>query len=593
MPKIIDTIRFFEWGKQAPKNSRFKGIMNDKMIFGYNGYMDYTGRKDAVEENIKDQLTLFEDGFIGYTAREGAASGSTVSSIGVLTPEKRKELRRIGSAAFNKPGDLIWDMVISMESYEEAHKNHLYHQADYAAVIEKILPQFFRKVGFDPQNMIWWMDYHNNKKHPHMHVVFMEKIHTRDKGSFTEKQLKTLKQIIAKEMTVRETIRELTGNDYETQFRLKDQEKEEMMEALHTVDFSKIDSIKALAAALPRSGRMQYGSYNILPYRESIDRITDQLLQSDHLKKAYEDYLRALDPLDQAMKNDADESTIRKTELKKLHSEIGNIILREIRKFQDRPVYRSWVSGRQLVSWMDETEDKERSGRSEVIHKEYEDLRKEHREALESSQRPNKAIFDGIYYRYEEILNSDCDPRTAACIHHKLAQMEFFGEGTSRNLNLAKMHCLKAIEEGSIHSYPLMAKICFARKEITEGMNALYAGMANGDGVSEYMLGIEMIYGKRTERDKEGGYRCLISSAVHGFQPAVDYLDSHNPKAFDEVQRARVARSMWGHFQSRSVGNEISGYLHNDEKIHHLQGRIENEIEVYLNNQKTLSRRTR
>ena len=88
MPKIIDTVRFFEWGKPAPKNSRFKGTMNAKMIFGANGYMDYTGRKDAVEENVKDQLTLFEDGFLGYTSRESASTGSTVSSLGVLTPEK-------------------------------------------------------------------------------------------------------------------------------------------------------------------------------------------------------------------------------------------------------------------------------------------------------------------------------------------------------------------------------------------------------------------------------------------------------------------------------------------------------------------------
>ena len=179
MPTIIDTIRFFEWGKPAPKNSRFKGTMNAKMIFGRNGYMDYTGRKDAVEENVKDQLTLFEAGFLGYTSRESASTGSTVSSLGVLTPGKRKELRRQGTEAFSKPGDLIWDMVISLESYEEAHKNLLYHQADYAAAIEKILPQFFKKVGFDQhEKMLNITHYQRNANQNHYEISF----HTSQNG---------------------------------------------------------------------------------------------------------------------------------------------------------------------------------------------------------------------------------------------------------------------------------------------------------------------------------------------------------------------------------------------------------------------------
>lgn len=593
MPKIIDTVRFFEWGKPAPKNSRFKGTMNAKMLFGYGGYMDYTGRKEATEEYYRDQITLFDDGFIGYTSREGAASGSTVSSIGVLTKDKKLEFRKMGSSAFSKPGDLVWDMVISLESYEEAHKNNLYHQADYAVVVEKILPQFFKKVGFDPGNMLWWMDYHDNKQHPHMHIVFMEKIHTRDKGAFTARQMKALKQIIAKEMTVRETIRDLTGNDFETQFRLKDKEKEEMMEALHSIDFSRIDSIKALAAVLPKSGRLQYGSVNMIPYRESIDRITDSLLQSDHLKEAYFEYLKALDPLDQAMKSDAGESTIRKTEMKKLYTEIGNIILRELKQFTDHPVYRAGISKEQLLSWMDEAEDRETLLSPGAGYESYEELRREHREIINSPQKTNKAVLDGLYSRYEVLLNSVDDRLLTGCIHHRLAQMEFYGEGNGRNLNLAKMHCMKAMEAGSRHSYALMAKICFSKKDTTDGMNALYAGAINHDAISEYMLAIELFRGQRVEKDKEGGYRYMLASAIHGFQPAIDYLMHHNQKHYQEAQEKRVERTAWGHFYGRSVGNEVSGYLHNDEKIHHLQDRIENEIEAYLNNQKTPARRVR
>ena len=593
MPKIIDTVRFFEWGKTAPKNSRFKGTMNAKMIFGRNGYMDYTGRKDAVEENVKDQLTLFEDGFLGYTSRESASTGSTVSSLGVLTPEKRKELRRQGTEAFSKPGDLIWDMVISLESYEEAHKNLLYHQADYAAVIEKILPQFFKKVGFDPTNMLWWMDYHNDKKHPHMHVVFMEKVHTRSRGAFTDKQMKTLKQIIAKELTVRQTVRELTGNDYETQFNLKDQEKAEIMEVLHNVDMSKIDSIQALARILPKTGRMQYGSSNMIPYRQAIDRITKNLLNTERIQPLFDDYLKALDPLDQAMKNDAGESTIKRTEMKKLYREIGNIILQQIKQFNDQGPFKAGVSKWDIIGWMDEKEELERGDIPEQFFESYKRISAEHRKLLERRDSSNKAALEQIYHQYEDLLVSNEDERTGAFIQHKMAQMEFYGEGIPKNLNLAKMHCMKAVSEGSEHSYGLLAKICFARQETSAGMNSLYNGYLHDDAVSEYLLAIEMLRGKKIDKDRDMGYQYMVSAAMRGFSPAIDYLREHHPKGFNESMQGRLNNTVWGHFRSRSVGNEVSGYLHNDDRVHHLQDRIETEIEAYLNNQKTPTRRVR
>lgn len=593
MPKIIDTVRFFEWGKPAPKNSRFKGTMNAKMIFGSNGYMDYTRRKDAVEENVRDQLTFFDDGFLGYTSREEASTGATVSSLGVLTAEKRKELRRQGTEAFSKPGDLIWDMVISLESYDEAHKNLLYHAADYAAVIEKILPQFFKKVGFDPKNMLWWMDYHNNKQHPHMHVIFMEKVHTRDRGAFTEKQMKSLKQIIAKEMTVRQTIRDLTGNDYETQFNLKDQEKAEIMEVLHEVDMSKIDSIQALAGILPKIGRLQYGSSAMIPYRDTIDRITDDLLKTDRLSPLYEEYLKALEPLDQAMKNDAGDSTIKTTELKKLYKEIGNIILQEIKQFSNQRPFKATVSKEELISWMGDEEAAELDGLTDSRAEEYRMTVERHKELLNGRRSPNQADLKEIYKRYEDLLVSNERGLIAGSIQHRMAQMEFYGEGVPRNLNLAKMHCMKAMTEGSNHSYGLMAKICFARQEISAGMNSLYNGCLHDDAVSEYLLAIEMLRGKKIDKDRDTGYQYMVSAAMRGFSPAIDYLREHHPRGFNESMQGRLNNTVWGHFRSRSVGNEVSGYLHNDDRIHHLQDRIETEIEAYLNNQKTPARRVR
>ena len=162
-----------------------------------------------------------------------------------------------------------------------------------------------------------------------------------------------------------------------------------------------------------------------------------------------------------------------------------------------------------------------------------------------------------------------------------------------RNLNLAKMHCMKAMTEGSNHSYGLMAKICFARQEISAGMNSLYNGCLHDDAVSQYLLAIEMLRGKKIDKDRDTGYQYMVSAAMRGFSPAIDYLREHHPRGFNESMQGRLNNTVWGHFRSRSVGNEVSGYLHNDDRIHHLQDRIETEIEAYLNNQKTPARRVR
>ena len=340
MPEIIDTIRFIEWGKPAPSNSEFKGIVTTDKIFGNarkGSYFNYTSRADATESSFNDQMAVSDDGFIGYTSREYAAGSATYSSIGLLDKEKIEVFREMGREAFSKKGDLLWDAVIALESFESAHKHNLFHTADYAGATSKVLPQFFKKVGLDPENMIWWMNYHQNTEHPHMHVCFLEKIHTRSRGKFTPKQLKEFKRLIIKELTIRDTIRELTGSSFDEVFKKKDAERNALLEQIRSINIKGVDSIVKLAAVLPKQGRLQYNSVNLSAYRKQIDEITDSFLNMPEIKPAFDLYMETLDLFDQAMNEDAgtDVATMKDREIKKLYSNIGNIILRTIRMNKD------------------------------------------------------------------------------------------------------------------------------------------------------------------------------------------------------------------------------------------------------------------
>ena len=44
---VIVDVSFLQFGKNAPKNSGFKGIVNQSSLFG--GFTSYTGRESATE----------------------------------------------------------------------------------------------------------------------------------------------------------------------------------------------------------------------------------------------------------------------------------------------------------------------------------------------------------------------------------------------------------------------------------------------------------------------------------------------------------------------------------------------------------------
>ena len=143
--------------------------------------------------------------------------------------------------------------------------------------------------------------------------------------------------MIIKELTARDTIRELTGSSFDEVFKKKDAERNALLEQIRSINIKGVDSIVKLAAVLPKQGRLQYNSVNLSAYRKQIDEITDSFLNMPEIKPAFDLYMETLDLFDQAMNKDAgtDVATMKDREIKKLYSNIGNIILRTIRMNKD------------------------------------------------------------------------------------------------------------------------------------------------------------------------------------------------------------------------------------------------------------------
>lgn len=602
MPEIIDTIRFLEWGKPAPRNSDFKGIVTTERVFGNarkGSYFNYTSRSSATESTFGDQITMVEGGFIGYTSREYAAGSTTYSSIGVLNQEKIEAFRSMGRSAFSKKGDLLWDTVIALESFDSAHKHNLNHTADYAAAISKVLPQFFKKVGLDPENMIWWMNYHQNTMHPHMHVCFLEKVHTRSRGKFTPRELKEFKRLIIKELTARDTIRELTGSSVDEAFQIKDAKRNELLEQIWLINFKGVESISELAAVLPKRGRLQYNSANLGAYREKIDNITESFLNMPDIKPAFDLYMECLDQFDQVMNKDAgtDVATLKSRELKKLYSAIGNIILKAIRDTKE-------LSGRyhdtenEYAQYFEHKEMQLSRQGSGGDFQRYDSMKERllNAETLEEANKKREQLE--VYAGLLDLLETD-HRKLKAFILHRLSKMEFIGQGCPQDIPLAQYHCNEAINCGSKWSYPLLSKIYFELNDPVRAIRALFAGKADGDPVSMYLLGKEMIYGTYVEKDRAEGLRCIRQSAEKGFLPAKSYLmnkdrnDYLSRNVSDSILMC-LARKTSASAKGNSVGTEVAGYLNNDDEIRITPTtRTEAEIDAYLKGKKAPIRRTR
>ena len=324
----IDKLRYFKCGFSAPKNSSFKGTMTTDSLIEYS---EYTGREEA-KENDK-HLEANESGYFGYTVSHHA--GCTRSSIGLLdSKEKIKEFRKEIELCFHSKGDLAWENVLSIADFSEAEKYGLFTIEDWEIALNKALPKFFKYAGFKEDNTVWWWDYHINKFHPHVHIIWTEKVKLHKEGYLPPRYLKALKRYTALELMARKELLDQIDTTYNEFFKNKDLEFKEIITNIDNYLQNHIDQdIRDLYQILPRQGRLQYNSYNMKDYKPIIDKIIQRILDIPEVKVDYDSWLTTLDQLKENMNkiNASDIDSFKEAELKKLYTRIGNRILKTYR----------------------------------------------------------------------------------------------------------------------------------------------------------------------------------------------------------------------------------------------------------------------
>ena len=332
---------FFQYGKPAPNNSEYKGVMTSDSLFG--GFFAYTDRKDAVKDSTmktsEKQLHINDDSsFISYTSRENAVKNSsedryfTMSNEGKLyTKEDRERWVNHSKQYFSKEEDIAWSLVVSIKDFELLKKYGFNGQDDFAKTTQYVLNKSFRNLKLNPDNVVWWEDYHTNTKHPHMHITFIEKENHRARGKFTQKELNTLKRNFVSQIAARANYLEMYHEDPIEVLKNIKRERKTIVDATAELNYRTIGNIVNLYAELPTKGRLQYNSAAMIPFRERLDSIVDDLLKETEIKKEYDLFTNKLKALDQIMNESTGEAKehLVNSEDKKLRTQIANAILKE------------------------------------------------------------------------------------------------------------------------------------------------------------------------------------------------------------------------------------------------------------------------
>lgn len=340
MADLVNMMMYLQYGKKFPDKLKIKGEVNTKSLIGYKKYTE----RDKSRSDDKERFA-FNGGYMEYTSRANSRSQERVeiksyTNYGwIKTDDEKKKFREELEQYFNKEGDIAWVPVSSFKDYMTAKQYGLFKEDDYAAVVSAALPKFFKSVGLDPNNMIWWIDYHDNKAHPHTHLVFLEKNKTRTNPKFTLKQINNFKGMIFDEMNKRSKI--IEGIQDQDIIKFKDKDKlykslqDKANDLIQKRENDAIDkNIKTLLSKLPgktdKHKRLQYNSSHMIPYRRELDDIVERILTNEQVKPIYDDFLKKTLELEKfkSEKLNTEYTNIRDAEDKKIRVYLANQILK-------------------------------------------------------------------------------------------------------------------------------------------------------------------------------------------------------------------------------------------------------------------------
>lgn len=280
-PNVFCQVYYLENEKSLAKNKIREEKYGKKRKFyscnNRNNYVDY------VQSGSKRGLDYVE-----YSGDNEKSSG-VFNGNGILTEAERKALKK----QLRQTDSVIWHGFISFtEEFGAAYCND--YESAYR-MMKTEFPRFLKSAGLNPDNVVWYVGFHENTDNRHIHFSFFEKEPTRYRERSKHPQYSNgrLPKYSFEQFKLRAE-RKLT--DAASQLKLaRRMVTDRSKNVLFSKDsgFAANNEIRALMLnlldGLPKEGRLSYDSENMRPLKPQIDRIADLLILSD--KKLYSAYV--------------------------------------------------------------------------------------------------------------------------------------------------------------------------------------------------------------------------------------------------------------------------------------------------------------
>ena len=302
-------------------------------------WLEYVSKKEKADATSLDEQNIMNE-YFAMADKDSFLFEKCESFVwganGDINP-KKDNIKSIDQNGF------VWNLVISFP-FDFAVSNGLITKSDFFDLTKNIMPSLITDIGLKLDNTVWYSALHRNTKNPHMHILIYEKKKTATNGFITKSAIKNIKRNIANYLIDNTKFYELRDKEFSNitgVINFNDLAKVKLQK-LYSDEFRKVLNARLLNlySKLPKTGRLQYNSKNMLPYKNDLDNIIEYILMHDSVKYNYANYLRLLEKHQKELSEMYGQTTFNKErkyyndQLNRLYSNIGNEILSTFKKYQ-------------------------------------------------------------------------------------------------------------------------------------------------------------------------------------------------------------------------------------------------------------------
>lgn len=260
---------------------------------------------------------------------------------GAMTKQECEEWRENA----RKTRATLYHGVLSLPSWQ----SKLIGYEDMERLVRQTFGGFLKNAGFDPNNVALMCAMHDNTENKHFHFTFYEKSPLyRDKnGKLNYRKKWTIDKQLLREYRISATAY------LDEHKRDLSKYRDAAVHALRGVPNDKdlYIALESLADKLPKSGRLQYNSEAIAPYRKDIDEVVQMLLRkSPDGKKAHTQVLSEIARRGKALAETGTDNSYTKRLTEEYKSRLGNVVLGMVKQYRNDPKSKLGTRGEPKTS---------------------------------------------------------------------------------------------------------------------------------------------------------------------------------------------------------------------------------------------------